>query len=167
MHIPPYLRKKSWQRFFLGFATGAVIAYVLFIFMYGSMYERLFENNLSLQSKVSELESQNKALSEDKKAVDEENKERLTVERIEIVIANADKLQLDRLIIHQLDDMIKNEINHIIGNDIRTVAESVKLLQSTIQNKEFSIDDFTYYFEVETMTISNTVELTLLAKISS
>src|SRR5690625_6728087 len=87
MHIPPYLRKKSWQRFFLGFATGAVIAYALFIFMYGSMYERLFENNLSLQSKVSELESQNKALSEDKKAVNEKTKESLTVERIEIVIA--------------------------------------------------------------------------------
>ena len=131
------------------------------------MYERLFEKNLSLQSQVSELESQNNALSEDKKAIDEENKERLTVERIEIVIANADKLQLDRLIIHQLDDMIKKEINHIIGNDIRTVSESVKLLQSTIQNKEFSIDDFTYYFEVETMTISNTVEFTLIAKISS
>lgn len=167
MHIPPYLKNKSWQRFFLGIATGSVIAYALFIFMYGSMYERLFEKNLSLQSQVSELDSQNEALSEDKKAIDEENKERLTVERIEIFISNADKLHLDRLIIHQLDDMIKKEINHIIGNDIRTVAESGKLLQSTIQNKEFSIDDFTYNFEVETMTISNTVELTLIAKISS
>lgn len=166
MHIPPYYKMKSWQHFIIGICTGALIAYSIFIFMYGTMYEKLYENNLELQSKVNELKNHNDSLLQDKKDSAEKGKEQLTVERIEIQIINQEELHLDRLIIHQLDTMIKQEINHIIGQDIRIVSESDRLLLSSIENKAFSIDDFTYFFEIRRLTISDTVKLIMYAKIS-
>lgn len=167
MHIPPYYKLTSWQRFIIGTVTGGLIAYVIFIFMYGTMYEKLYEENLELQSKVSELKSHNDSLLQDKKDLNEKTKQHPIVERIEISITNQTELRLDRLIIYQLDHMIKEEINHIIGKDIQTISDGDELLLSTIENKAFSIDDFTYYFEVERLTISDTVKLTLYAKISN
>lgn len=166
MHIPPYYKLPSWQRFIIGIVTGGVISYAIFIFMYGSMYEKLYEANLELQSKVSELQSHNDSLLQDKEDLDEKTKQQSLVERIEISIINQEELRLDRLIIHQLDHMIKEEINHVIGKDIQTISDSDLLLISTIENKEFSIDDFTYFFEVRRLIISDTVKLILYAKIS-
>lgn len=165
MHIPPYHKRKSWQHFFVGVFAGAVIAYCIVLFMYGTMYEQLLANNLELQSQLTEIKSQNDALLQDKKDLNEKSKEPITVNKIEVIFTNAEQLRLDRLIIHQLEDMIKEEINHIIGQDINIVAESDKLLLSTIENKAFSIDDFTYYFEVLKLTISPDVKISVKAKV--
>jgi len=166
MHFPRYHQKKSWQRFIFGVIIGAIIAYVIFLFMYGKMYERLLEKNYNLKSHISELESQNEALLEDKKDLDEKTKEPVTVERIEISITNDKQLRLDRLIIHQLEDMIRKEIDHIIGEDIEIIADSDELLIATIENKSFAIDDMTYQFTVKRLTIAPTLKLSLKAKIS-
>lgn len=164
MHFTPYHKKKNWQRFFFGAFVGAALAYFITVYMYGSMYENLLKRTYELQSTVTELKRQNDALQQDKEDIDEKNKERLTVNRIEINITNAEQLKIDRLSISQLDEMIKKEINHIIGQDIDVISESEQLLQSTIENKRFSIDDFTYYFKIEKLIISRTVKLTLIAK---
>src|SRR5690625_1401761 len=167
MHIPPYYKKKSWQRFLVGAFIGAVIAYFITIFMYGSMYERLVERNLDLQSQITELEKQNEVLLQDKKDLNEKSKAEITVDGIEIKIKNEKQLRLDRLITHQLEEMIKQEIDHIIGQDISVVAESDQLILSTIENKAFTVDEFTYYFEVSKLTISETVKITAEAKVST
>lgn len=164
MHIFPYYKKKTIQRFFLGVFVGALIAYCILIFMYGRMYEQLLERNYALQAQITEIKRQNEALLQDNKEIDDDRKERLTINRIEILIQNAPQLRLDRLIITQLNEIIINEINHIIGQPINTIAESSQLLQSTVENKAFSVDNFTYYFQVEKLIISQTVHLTLKAK---
>ncbi|HLR75129.1 MAG TPA: sporulation membrane protein YtrI [Virgibacillus sp.] len=167
MHIPPYHRKGSWQRFFTGAVIGAIIAYFIFVFMYGKMYERLLEANYDLQSRVSELESQNDALLEDKKDLDEKTKELVTIERIEISIINEKQLRLDRLIVHQLEDLIKEDINHIVGQDIKVIDDSAQLLLSAIENKSFPVDDMTYQFEIQRLIIAPTLKLALKAKLSN
>ncbi|MGM8366284.1 sporulation membrane protein YtrI [Virgibacillus sp. W0181] len=167
MHIPPYFKKKSWQHFFVGVLCGSVLSYFVFILMYGVMYEQLLAEKLELQSELSELESQNEALLEDNKDLDEKSKKSIDVETIDIHFANAKDLRLDRLITHQFESMIKEEIDHIIGQDTEVVSESDELLISTIENKAFSIDDFTYYFEVWRLSISKKVKITLKAKISN
>ncbi|MGM8213585.1 sporulation membrane protein YtrI [Virgibacillus sp. W0430] len=167
MHIPPYYKNKSWQYFFVGILFGSVLSYFIFILMYGTMYEQLLEENLEIQLKLSELESQNEALLQDKKDLDEKSKNALTIESIDITISNATDLRFDRLITHQFEVLIKEEINHIVGRDIHTVSENDELLISTIENKAFSIDDFTYYFEVIKLSISKRVKITLKAKISN
>lgn len=166
MHIPPYYKRKSWQHFIIGICTGALISYTIIIFMYGTMYEKLYESNLELQSMIDELKSQNNTLLEDKKEFAEKDKAPLIINRIEVHITNQKELHLDRLIVHQLDKMIKQEINHLIGQDIKIVSESDQLLLSSIENKSFKVDDFTYVFEVKRLTISETIKLMVYAKIS-
>jgi len=167
MHIPTYHKKKGWQRFFLGFFAGGIVAYCILMFMHGAMYERLYEKNYTLSSQVKELEDLYDSLLQDQKDENEEHKKQMTVETIEITIMNADELKLDRLITHQLTEMIKQEIKYIIGKDITIISESDQLLLSAIENKAFSIDDFSYYFKVEKITISQTVKLQIIAKASN
>lgn len=165
MHIPPFHKLRTWQYILVGTVAGGIIAYCILIFMYGSMYEQLLEKKLNIQSQYDELESQHEALIKDKEKLDEQSKEPMTVDSIEIVIINQKELKLDRLITHQLEDMIKQEINHIIGKDVNIVSESMQLLLSSIENKAFSIDDFTYYLEIKKLTISNKVKLAIETKI--
>lgn len=166
MHIPPYHKKKSWQRFLVGTFFGGIIAYCILLYMYGSMYEDLLEQNLDLQSQVTTLTSQNKSLLKDKEDLDQQTKESETVKSIEIVIPNEEELKLDELIIYQLEQLIKEEISHLIGQDVNIVSESEQLLYSTIENKSFRVDDMTYKFTVLKLSIiEETMKLTLKAEI--
>lgn len=166
MHIPPYHRNRKWQYIIVGVFFGGVIAYCTFIFMYGLMYERLLEENYDLKAEVNEIKSQNDVLLQDKKSMDEKVNEPITVNKIEITIANEKELKFDRLIAHQFEELIKEEINHLIGQDIEDVADSDKLLISTIENKAFTIDDFTYYFDIEQLMITKTIKVSVQAKVS-
>ncbi|MBP1968884.1 hypothetical protein J2Z83_000978 [Virgibacillus natechei] len=166
MHIPPYHKKVTWQRFFIGAVFGALISYGIYIYIYGSLYERVLEENFELQSELTDVKNQNEALLQDKEDLDEQSKEPQTVESIEVTITSEDALRLDRLIIHQLEDLIKEEINHLIGQEISTVVESNQLLLSTIENKGFTVDDVTYHFDVNLLVISNNVKLTVETKLT-
>jgi len=160
MHFPPYHRKKEFQRFLAGTALGAIIAYVILIYMYGTMYEQLIEENYELTARISELQNHNEALLEENDSLDEQSQESLIVNEIDITIHD-DNNRLDRLITHQLEELIKEEVNHIIGSEIDSIGENGRLLTSTIENKAFVVDDFTYYFDVTMLTIGPTVEITL------
>lgn len=166
MHIPPYHRNRNWQRFFLGVFLGGMIAYCVLLFMYGSMYEDIYEENLTLRTQLQELKNQNDALLQAKEDSEEEEKALLKINKIEVDISNAEDLLLDRLIIHELESMIKQDLNHVIGQDIQVLSESANLLISAIENKSYSIDNFTYNFEITQLTISQNLRLTLVAKMS-
>ncbi|WP_188453422.1 sporulation membrane protein YtrI [Virgibacillus oceani] len=166
MHIPPYHKKESWQRFFVGALIGAVIAYCIVMYMYGSMYEKLFAEILDLQDKVTELKNHNDALLKAKEDLDTP----ITVEKIEVDIVNDKELQLDNdtLMKQQLEGLIKKEIDHIVGQDVTIVSESDKLLESTIENKEISIDEFTYSFTVTKLAIiTKTVIIEVKGEVSN
>lgn len=167
MHAPPYHKKRTWQRFLAGAVIGAILSYWIFIYMYGTMYEQLLEQKLELESRVTDLENQNAALLEDNENLDERTAEAATVEAVEITITNGEELSLDRLIVHQLEEMLKEELSHLIGEDLSLISGSDRLLVSTIQNKGFSIDQFTYYFTVTKLIMSQTIRLEVEAKQSS
>src|SRR5699024_4882860 len=113
MHIPPYHKKRSWQIFFVGVFVGAVLAYTVFVFMYVKMYENILSEHLQSQTKASELKRQNQALLEDKEDLEEQSNPKILA--IKIQFTNSDELQLHRLITHQLEDYLKNELQSIIG----------------------------------------------------
>src|SRR5690625_187586 len=106
MHVTPYHKKKHWQRFLFGVFIGGIIAYCILIFMYGSMYEKLVKESYDLQAQVTELEQQNEALLQDNKDINEKNKERLTVNQIEIENSNADEFKLNRLSIRERKSVV-------------------------------------------------------------
>ncbi len=164
MYIPPHLKRKSWRRFFVGIFFGTVISYCIFTFMYGAMYEKLLDKNLQLQARVTELSSHNEALLADYKNLDEQTNKKIKIESIEVQISNEKQLLLDRLIVHQLQEGIKKEINHIIGQDIEIVAQSDQLLASTIENKIFTVDDFSYRFEVRKLIVSKKIRIIVKGK---
>lgn len=166
MHIPPYYKKPSWQRFFVGAVCGGIIAYVILIYMYGSMYESLLEENKQLKSRVSELTLQNEALTKDKEDLTEKTNKALVIESIEIDIDNWEKYKMDRLTVYELEELIKEEINHLIGEKVSIVAESDFLLERAIENKSYKLNDVIYYFNISKMTISETLKLTLEAKLT-
>ncbi|WP_186578390.1 sporulation membrane protein YtrI [Aquibacillus kalidii] len=149
MHIPPYYKKESWQRFFAGTFFGGIIAFIVFIYMYGQLYENWVEENINLRARVNELETNNKVLEENKKEADKQSQQQLSIDEITISIQNLKELKLekDSLMKHQLEQAIKEEIIHIIGQDVQSVADNYQLLISTIENKTYKIDnlsEFTY-----------------------
>lgn len=166
MHIPPYHKKPSWQRFLVGAAIGAILSYIVIMYMYGSQYEKLIANNYELQAQVTKVKAQNEALLKDKEDLSEKSNQSLTVQDIEVEITNGADLKLDRLITFQLEEMIKAAIYSIIGEKIEVVAASDNLLESTIENKGFTVDDFTYYFDITKLAFTQTVKITVKAKLS-
>jgi hypothetical protein len=160
MHIPPYHKKKTWQRFFAGSLVGGIIAYIIFIFMYGTMYENQLKENLELTSQVNDLKNQNEALLKDT----ENLKTPVTVSVIDITIENAEEISLDSLVVPKLEELVKDEISHITGQSVSIVDEIDQLLISAIENKEYTIDDIHYQFTVRKLTISETVKVFLEAE---
>ncbi|SFB24954.1 hypothetical protein SAMN04488072_11193 [Lentibacillus halodurans] len=165
MHIPPYHKKTTWQRFLVGTFVGAVIAYFIFVYMHGSMYGQLLEENRDLKSEVTELKNQNEALLEDNENLDEQSKAPIKVETIEITITNEEDLP-DRLIIHDLEELMKEEIEHIIGKDVSIISESDGLLTATIENKKFTVDDFEFQFSVKKLYLTKTVKISVEANMA-
>lgn len=161
MHVPPYHKQKSWQRFLVGGFIGAIIAYIIFVYMHGTMYEKLYEENVHLKSEITELKNQNEALLQDKKDLDEKQNEETTVEDIELHIANKDELEMDRLLVHQLEEEIQETLEDVIGQEVRLVGASNRLLISTLEKQTYSVDEVTYQFRVTQLIISENVQLTL------
>lgn len=164
MHISPYHKKRSVQHFLLGVFTGTIIAYLIFTYMYGKMYEDVLLDKIQLQTKVSEVERQNEVLLLAKEDLQE--KAILTIDAIEITFLNTDELKLDRLITHQFEDLIKQELTDIIGKDSQSVALNDEMLIMLIENKKYIIDDLTYEFKVRKLTISNKIKLTLFINLT-
>lgn len=163
MHFSPYHKKRSWQIFSVGVICGAIIAYVIFTFMNGKMVENKLLENIQLQTKVDELERQNYVLQQDKKHLQAESK--YAVETIDIEYVNSEQLKLDRLITHQFDVLLKEELNEIIGNEVENIANVNQLFISLIENKQYTIDDLTYEFEVQKLFVSETLKLLLYVKL--
>jgi len=161
MHIPPFYKKSTWQRFFAGALIGGIISYGVFLYMYGAMFEEMLAQNREFQSEITDLENQNEALIQDKEELNENAEKVLKIENIEVTIENSEELRLDRLLIHDLEEMVKQEVDHIIGQDLSVIGQSDMLLRSTIENKEYTIDDFRYELEVRLLTIWETTRITV------
>lgn len=166
MHVPPYHKKIGWQRFFVGAFFGAIIAYCILMYMHGIMYERLITEHQELQSVADDLKRQNEVLSKDNQDLDDRYNEKVAIESIELTIINEKQLKLDRLLRHQLEEYIKAEIEHTIGKPLSSIAENDLLLISAIENKTFKVDDFSYQMQVQTLTISKVIRITLKADLA-
>src|SRR5690625_7832120 len=99
----------------------------MFSYMYCEMYEDLLSKNIQLRMQVTELEHQNEALLQDKEDLEEE-KSNDTIQAIDIDFSNSKELRIDRLITHELEELIKNENKEIIRKDIKRPEDNNKLI---------------------------------------
>ncbi|GGA82005.1 sporulation membrane protein YtrI [Ornithinibacillus halotolerans] len=167
MHIPSYHKKPGWQRFLVGVFFGALISYWVVIFMYGDMYERLLKENSEIQNQLKDAENKIIALEQDKEDLNEKSKQNVTVEEVDLEILNAKTLKIDTLLQHQLESLVKEEIKAIIGRDLLSISDSDSLLISSIENKAFKVDDFSYSFTIKRIIIAPRVRIIVQAKISN
>lgn len=159
MHIPPYHRKRSWQVFAIGLFVGIIIAYIIFIFMYGKLYGSALTELTELQAEVIDLERKNEILLHDKELLQRE--QQLTIQEIDIYFINDKQFRFDRLTIHQLKSLIKKELQDMIGKEVKSIANHHTLMTNLIEKREFSIDDLSYSFTVEKLIITERVEIYL------
>ncbi|MBO8156468.1 MAG: hypothetical protein H0Z32_08420 [Bacillaceae bacterium] len=166
MHIPAYYKKREVQYFFAGAVIGGIIAYIIFLYMYGSQTERWIEENVQLHSRINDLERENQTLTKDKANLKNKNEQILTIQTIDVELINAEQLKLDRFVIYQLTEAVKNELSSLIGKSIQSVSENQALIYATIENKTFKVDDFAYEAKVSSLTISRTLHAKIKISIS-
>ncbi len=162
MHIPPYIKKRSWQLFLLGIFTGSIIAYLILIFMYGKMYANLLTETIELRAENQQLVRQNEALLRDKEKLEQENE--WFIQSIDVRFTNSNEFRFDKLTTHQLSSQIKDELQDTIGKDVKTVAENSDLIESLIEKSTFEVDDLAYAFVVKKMVFSEQMVLELEIK---
>ncbi len=158
MHIPPYYKRESWQRFLAGNFVGAIIAFFVFVYMYGQLYEGWVEENLELHAKLQEITANYEALQESNKELDQRYQQKTAISSIEIEISNQKKLNLDDLIIREFEEAVKQEINEVIGKEVDSLSENYSFLIHTIENKTYKIDEFAYQAQVDHLFITETLK---------
>ncbi|SFG09182.1 hypothetical protein SAMN05216353_12249 [Halobacillus alkaliphilus] len=163
MHIPPLYRKKEWRRFFAGMVFGAVIGYLFFLFIYGQLQEKYTEEHIELNSKLSEMEAKYEGMLNNQK--EETENHPLTVVDISVSYTNAKKLEIDLLTQHQLTTLVKEQLTSVPGKDLTVVADQVDLMISTIENKNYVVDDFTYELKVAKLIASEVIQIHLEIKL--
>ncbi|ENH96949.1 hypothetical protein J416_08197 [Gracilibacillus halophilus YIM-C55.5] len=163
MHIPPYYKKPSWQRFFAGICVGCIIGYLVFVFMYGQLHEKWIEENLSLRSKLQDLNKSYETLLENHEELSKQRQEGIQIEEVSIDFLNLKELKLDndRLMIHQLEEAVREEASHAVGKNIDSFSESIDLFISSIENKTIKIDDFAFEATVRRIIVSEQLQLAI------
>src|SRR5690625_4025447 len=165
MQIPPFYKYKSYHIFIIAALSGAIIAYIVLLYMNGHMHDNVVVARVELKMEIKEIRKQNEKLSNDKEEMEAQSS--ATVKGIQIEFENAKELKFDRLSTLQLENMVKNELANVIGKTIQSVSESDDLLVTVIENKTFTIDDHSYQFEVKKISISEQIKLTLEGEIEN
>ncbi|ARI76811.1 sporulation membrane protein YtrI [Halobacillus mangrovi] len=163
MHIPPYYQRSEWKRFFAGLAFGAIIGYLFFLFIHGQLQEQYTKEHIELSSKLNEVEDKYEALLKNQQ--NGSDTKPLSVTDIKVAYTNAKKLEVDLLTQHQLTSMVKDQLSSIPGKDLVTVASQSDLIVTTIENKNYVVDDLSYELKVSKLIISEVIQFELEIKI--
>lgn len=158
MHIPPFYKRRSWQHFLLGIIAGGVISYLLLLYIYGEMYHGLHVRHAKLSTELQDVRRQNEALQQDK---NEQTSEAQTIDKITIRFAPNEKVRLNRLQLIALEDMIKEELQPIIGRKTESVIENEQLIITMLENKQFTIDNNIYEVKTTKLFITNEITWTI------
>ncbi|MGP4062571.1 sporulation membrane protein YtrI [Halobacillus sp. H74] len=163
MHFPHYHKKKEWRRLFAGIVLGAVIGYAVFIYIHGELQEKYTEEHIEMTAKMSELEAKYEGLLNNQEQGTDQKP--LTVTDLAVSYTNAKKLEVDLLTQHQLTTLVKDQLSTIPGKDITVIADQVDLMISTVENKNYVVDDFTYELKVTRLIVSEVITLNLEIKL--
>ena len=160
MHIPPYHREPSWQRFFAGAIVGAILSWGIFVFLFGAIQDRQVNQIVQYKKQVEKLEERLHILTEDNEKL-KEDKEKLKVQDIYITINNHDKYKLNSLDRVHIIESIQKDLNHLITRDIKSINDNKDFIVKAIESTPYKIDNKSYYFRVFRLYIDTTIEIEL------
>src|SRR5690554_5880886 len=121
MKIPPLYRFRSWQLVFFGCVIGAILSWLIFIYMYGEMQEKQVQTIRKQNEEIIDLKKEKKIWQEDFQKLNEKNLKLLTVQEIYIKVVNADKYRLDSLSVFEIEESIKEDISMMLAKDLSLV----------------------------------------------
>lgn len=161
MHLFPYHIKTKWKQLLLGIFIGSTISYIIIAWMHGQMYEKLLLEKVQLEANFIELEKKHTALLEDKAALENTAAK---IETIDISWLNEEDFKMDRLIKHQLEKLVKDELNAFIGKKVSSVAENETILINLIEKQTYTIDEISYEFEIRKLFLTENIHLHIFIK---
>jgi hypothetical protein len=161
MRIPPFYRIPSWQRFFSGMAVGGAISWCIFLYIYGVWQDRHIYEIRKQEDVITELNNDIKIWQQEYKESNKRNIERLTVQKINVKITNAEKYKLDTLSVFETEEAVKHDIGMMLAKDIDTVYKSKDLIKKIIENKTVKLNDKRYKLHVHEIVIYTTLSIQL------
>lgn len=161
MRIPPYYQNRSWQRFLAGVFIGAIVGWLIFLFMFGQLQNNQVSLILEQQLKIRDLEYAKEIWQKDYEKWNEENQKKLKIEEINIYFTNEKRLLLNEYIKYQLQEAIKADIKTLIKMDIESVAKNNELIIKTIENKIITIEGQKYQMKVHQFHLFTRLDLYL------
>jgi len=167
MKAPPERISPRWSIFFVGVFFGAVISWLFFMYNYGITEEQQVRNLAEMQGQIDDLKRYNAVLTEDREKLNIENKKNLTVQEIEIRLTNTEQYKVNKFTSFQLIKDVKNDLSHLLTQDIRSVARNKELLRRAIENKVYQKDDKRFKLEIQTIYFDTVLEITLKIRIVS
>lgn len=159
MRIPPFYRKPSWQRFMAGMAVGGIVSWFIFLYIFGEWQDVYSKQIKKQEDMIAELKNEKGIWQKEFQKRNEENQKRLTVQKINIKISNAEKYRLDAYSVFEAEDQLKEDISMLMAKDIETVHQSIGLMERIIENKTIELNGKRYKAEVKTVSIYTTLSI--------
>jgi intein/homing endonuclease len=166
MKAPPEKLSFGWAKFFVGVFFGSIISWLIFIYMHGVTQEQQVVLINKLNTQIKELETSKSQLIENQQRLNEENKKSLTVQGLKISIINSRQYKLSQFTTLLIVNDVKNDLSHLLTQDIRSVSRNRELLRRAIENKVYAKDDRRFKLEIDTIYFDTILEITLKIKSS-
>ncbi|RWZ59786.1 hypothetical protein EQV77_00365 [Halobacillus fulvus] len=159
MHIPPYFNHPQWRRLFAGIMIGAFLGYLFFLIIHGQTNENLMKEHMQLSAQLHDAEEKYQSLLNNPK--ENTQHEPVKVKELDISFTNAKKMEIDLLTQHELNTLVQEQLSSVPGNPLNTAATQAELMISTVENKSYKVDHFTYQLKVKRLVISEVVSFQL------
>lgn len=159
MRMPDIYRLKSFYRFIAGVCIGIIIGWTFFLFQYGQVYEDLMVKVYKYKTENERLEKDIDILINEQRMENDENQKKLTVQQIEIIFSNERNTRLNRLNLFDLERQALNELEYAKRKEINVVSEMLDLIENTLENKIFLIEERQYQLIVEQSRLYTTLIL--------
>lgn len=166
MKAPPEKLSFGWAKFFVGVFFGSIISWLIFIYMHGVTQEQQVVLINKLNTQIKELETSKSQLIENQQRLNDENKKNLTVQGLKISIINSRQYKLSQFTTLLIVNDVKNDLSHLLTQDIRSVSRNRELLRRAIENKVYAKDDRRFKLEIDTIYFDTILEITLKIKSS-
>lgn len=157
MRPPNVLSQKEWQRFFAGVAIGAIISWVIYVYLHGMMQETQMKEIIEQQQIIKKLEDEIAIWEKESESINEETEKKLTIQEIQIAIENYRDYDLDLLSVLKAQEEIRKDLSSLITKDLETVYKGRFLIKKTVENKIIEINDKKYSFTVSELMFYTTI----------
>lgn len=161
MRIPAKDQMREWRRLFVGMALGAIISWLIFLYIYGEWQEEYSKTIKEQREDIRTLEKEKEIWQEDIQKLNKENEDKLTIQQINVKIINHEKYNLDLFSVHEFEEAIKEDIRTLLTKDIETAYKSRELIRRTIENRSFVAHDKRYRLQIKEVVYYTTLSIEL------